>query len=129
MRITRSWLFATLMFVLAGCAATSSSRIDKPAAVSAWSGPVLISELPAPAGLKYETIGTVKATARAAYDSAPTLYPVLADEARKIGANAVLNAQEGHAASVFSVAAPFVSGMAVRVEDASALKKLEGTFY
>jgi hypothetical protein len=129
MRITVDWLIAAAAIALVGCAATSSSKVDKPGAVSAWSGPVLVSELPAPAGLKYETIGTVKATARAAYDSAPTLYPVLADEARKIGANAVLDAKEGHTASVFSLAAPFVSGTAVKVDDLGQLKSLDGTFY
>ena len=128
MQTLRYWWAALAMVALIGCAATTSSKIERPAA-SAWSGPVLISTLPAPEGMKYEVIGTVKATARAAYDSAPTLYPHLADEARKIGANAVLSIKEGHTVAGLSLAAPFVSGMAVKVEDLQKLKTLDGTFY
>jgi uncharacterized protein YbjQ (UPF0145 family) len=57
------------------------------------------------------------------------LYPLLAAEARKIGANAVVNAQGGRKVTAFSWSAPYVSGIAVKVEDPEKLKGLAGSYH
>ena len=114
--------------VLAGCAARSSSRAFAPAE-SSWTGPVLVSQAPIPAGIDYKVIGSVRANARVGYDSVTQLYPLLAVEARKLGANAIVNATGGHRVTAFSWAAGYVEGTAVRVQDPEKLKALTGTYH
>jgi hypothetical protein len=119
---------ATLIFVT-GCSTLSSSNVVAPTTGPKWEGPILVSQEAIPAGIDYKVIGSVQADARAGYDSATNLYPLLAAEARKIGANAVFNAKGGHRVSAFSWAAPYVSGMAVKVEDPGKLKGLPGSYH
>ena len=74
-------------------------------------------------------LGTVKANFRAGYDSAESLYPLLAAEAKKLGANAVVNAQGGRRVTAFSWSAAHVSGTAIRVGDTESLRRLSGSYY
>ena len=74
-------------------------------------------------------IGVVRAEARAGYAHSDALFPRLAQEARKIGANAVVDASGGHQVKAFSWAAPYASGTAVRVDDMQQLGKLSGKYY
>lgn len=114
---------------LGGCASVSSSSAPKVVASAQTVGPVFITKANLPPGMKYEVIGPVKANARAGYGSVESLYPMLAEEARKIGANAVVDVYGGRTVSAFSWAAPFAGGNAVKVEDADSLKALEGQFF
>jgi uncharacterized protein YbjQ (UPF0145 family) len=57
------------------------------------------------------------------------LYPRLAKEARKIGANAVIDAKGSRRVKPFSWAAPYVIGTAVKVEDAEMLKGQTGSYH
>jgi hypothetical protein len=117
------------VLVATGCSTTSSSNVSGGAAGSAWEGPVLVSQGALPAGIQYKMIGSVQADARAGYDNAASLYPLLAVEAKKIGANAVVDVKGGHRVSAFSWAAPYVTGIAVKVDDPQKLKGLSGSFY
>jgi uncharacterized protein YbjQ (UPF0145 family) len=92
-------------------------------------GPILVSQAAIPSGIDYKVIGSVEADARVGYDSAASLYPLLAEEARKIGANAVVNAKGGRRLTAFSWSAAYVSGTAVKVEDVQQLKGLPGTYH
>jgi uncharacterized protein YbjQ (UPF0145 family) len=74
-------------------------------------------------------MGSVQADAKAGYDKVETLYPLLANEARKIGANAVVSAKGGRKVSAFSWSAPYVGGIAIRVDDPESLKKINGSYY
>lgn len=56
------------------------------------------------------------------YGSSLELYPALAEEARKHGANVVVNVESYHAPSGFSWAAPHLQGLAMRVTDTKALR-------
>lgn len=114
-------------FLVAGCASTATSTVTAPATSPKWSGPVVVSEAALPAGIKHVVIGTVQAEAKAGYSGGASLYPLLATEARNIGANAVVSVTGGRRVTAFSWAAPYVSGVAVRVEDPSKLKGLAGT--
>lgn len=129
MRTPLAWLTSTALLLMAGCSATSSSRVYERANAPPSTGPVFVSQLPPPADLSYKMIGEVKANARTGYGDANSLYPLLADEARKIGANAVFNAKGFHAPSAFSWAAPYVSGVAVKVDEPEKLKSPNGSFY
>jgi uncharacterized protein YbjQ (UPF0145 family) len=82
-----------------------------------------------PAGVEYKVLGSVQADARAGYDSAVSLYPLLAAEAKKIGANAVVNAKGGRRVTAFSWSAAYVSGIAVKVDDQQLLKSLPGSYH
>jgi uncharacterized protein YbjQ (UPF0145 family) len=88
--------------------------------------PVLVTQTELAEGVQYEVIGTVNARARSGYSNAKTLFPLLADEARKIGANAVVGVEGGRHVSFFSWAAPHASGTAVRVDDPQALEASRG---
>ena len=126
----RGALILSLLVVvlLHGCTTRATSRALAPVE-QVWSGPVYVSQETIPAGIPYKVVGTVSVDARAGYDRVATLYPLLAAEARKLGANAVINATGGRRVRVFSWAAPYVSGTAIRVEDPEKLKGLTGTFH
>ena len=81
-----------------------------------------------PPDMEYEVVGTIKANARTGYDRVESLYPMLAEEARRAGANAVVEVYGGRTVSAFSWAAPFTGGNAVKVKDIEALRALEGQF-
>ena len=54
---------------------------------------------------------------------------LLAEEARKMGANAVINAKGGRRVTAFSWSAGYVSGTAVKVDDIQLLKSVPGTYH
>jgi len=128
MRISHIFLLGILIFG-AGCSPVSSSNAVPASPASASAGPVLVSQEAVPTGIEYKVLGTVKANFRAGYDSAESLYPLLAAEAKKLGANAVVNAQGGRRVTAFSWSAAHVSGTAVRIGDTESLRRLSGSYY
>lgn len=118
-----------MLVVVSGCSTVSTSKVTAPVAEAPWDGVVLVSQASIPAGVEYKVIGTVRANARAGYDSAVSLYPLLAQEAKKIGANAVINTKGGRRLTAFSWSAAYVSGTAIKVENAKKLKKISGSYY
>lgn len=111
-----------------GCATRSSSMALAPTE-ALWQGPVLVTQSGVPSGIEYKVVGSVQADARVGYDSAVSLYPLLANEARKLGANAVINAKGGRRMTAWSWSAAYVSGTAVKVEDPQSLKGVPGTYH
>ena len=128
MRIGCLFLLGILMFG-AGCSPVSSSTAVSASPAGELEGPVLVSRDAVPTGIEYKVLGTVKANFRAGYDSAESLYPLLAAEAKKLGANAVVNAKGGHTVTAFSWAAAYVSGTAIRIGDPESLRRLSGSSY
>ena len=128
MRISYLFLLGILMFD-AGCSPVSSSTAVAASPASESEGPVLVSREAVPTGIEYKVLGTVKANFRVGYDSAESLYPLLAAEAKKLGANAVVNAKGGHRVTAFSWSAAFVSGTAIRIGDTESLRRLSGSYY
>lgn len=131
MRTTRS-LLVCCVFAIGGCAApvaTFDRDASATATVPAWTGKVLVTEDNLPAGTKATTLGKLTVTASTGYGGGARLYPQLADEARKVGANAVVTVTGYNRPTAFSWAAPTVSGVAVRVDDAGALGRLKGDSY
>jgi hypothetical protein len=128
MRISHIFLLGILIFG-AGCSPVSSSNAVPASPASGSEGPVLVSQQAVPTGIEYKVLGTVKANFRAGYDSAESLYPLLAAEAKKLGANAVVNAQGGRRVTAFSWSAAHVSGTAVRIGDTESLRRLSGSYY
>ena len=128
MRMSYLFLFGMLIFG-AGCSPVSSSNAVPASPASPSEGPVLVSQDAVPTGIEYKVLGTVKANFRAGYDSAESLYPLLAAEAKKLGANAVVNAKGGRTVTAFSWSAAYVSGTAVRIGDTESLRRLSGSYY
>lgn len=113
---------------LGGCASVSSSSAHQVAVSEQTVGSIFITQDTLPPSIEYEVIGLVKANARKGYDNVESLYPLLALEARKVGANAVIDAYGGRTVSAFSWAAPFTGGTAVKVKNLESLKTLDGRF-
>jgi uncharacterized protein YbjQ (UPF0145 family) len=128
MRVSCLFLLGILMFG-AGCSPVSSSNAVPASPASVSEGPVLVSQQAVPTGIAYKVLGTVKANFRAGYDSAESLYPLLAAEAKKLGANAVVNTKGGRSVTAFSWSAAHVSGTAIKVEDSESLRRLSGSYY
>lgn len=117
------------LIAISGCGTRSSVSPIGSAIEPRWDGPVFVSQGPLPAGIKHKILGSVQADARAGYEGAVTLYPFLAAEAKKIGANAVVNTVGGRRMTAFSWAAAYVTGTAVKVEDPEQLKGLPGAYH
>lgn len=128
MRIGYFFLLGILMFS-AGCSPVSSSNAVPASPAGKSEGRVLVTQQAVPGGIEYKVLGTVKANFRAGYDSAESLYPLLAEEAKKLGANAVVDAKGGRRVTAFSWSAAYVSGTAITVGDAESLRRLSGSYY
>ncbi len=105
-----SLLFITFLFV--GCASSPYQPTT---------GPVIIFEQDAHASFEGESRGEVEVEG-SGYGGAEKLYPELADNARELGANAILDAEIYYAPSGWSWAAPHIKGRAVRVRDITPLR-------
>jgi hypothetical protein len=128
MRISPVVISLAVAVALIGCATRSSSTAIAPAG-PIWEGPILVSASPVSAGIDYKVVGSVSADAQVGYDSAASLYPLLASEAKKLGANAVVNAKGGRRVTAFSWSAAYVSGTAIKVDDVQMLKGMPGTYH
>ncbi|MDR2212464.1 MAG: hypothetical protein LBE21_02410 [Pseudomonadales bacterium] len=114
--------------LLVSCATTSTS-IAVSSGSEAWAGTVFVSQEAAPADLQYTIMGSVQADAKVGYDRVESLYPLLADEARKIGANAVVSAKGGRRLTAFSWSAAYVDGIAIKVEDPQQIRGIAGSYH
>lgn len=92
----------------------------------AWTGDAVVSQAALPEGVEYEVIGTVNAESTFGYAAVETLYPSLAEEARKIGANGVINVKGGRKVTFTSWSAAHASGTAIKVENPADLDSLNG---
>jgi hypothetical protein len=112
---------------MSGCSTVTTSNVTATSAEQPWEGKVFISQEPIPESINHKVIGTVES--KAGYQGASSLCPLLAEEAKKIGTNAVVNAQGGRGVTFFSWAAPHVDGTAIKVENQDQLKNLSGSYY
>lgn len=115
--------------ILSGCSSVSSSSVPHVPVNQQTSGPVYLTTQSIPADVGYTVVGHVKANARQGYSKAETLYPMIVEEARKIGANAVMDVRGGRTVSAFSWAAPYVGGTAIRIDDTKKLEDFGGHYY
>jgi len=96
---------------------------------SAHVGPVLIVAGPLPAKARFELIGEIE-IGKVWYGGADKILQELADRARELGADAVIEVKTWHQPSGYSWAAPHGHGQAVKIlnpeelHDLSALGKM-----
>lgn len=79
-------------FVIAGCGARASSQVVKGESARPHRADVCLLAGGLPGDYKYRVIGKINATKRS-YGGTDELMPVIANEARKIGADAVIELQ------------------------------------
>jgi len=103
---------------LAGCGTTSTSTPNAKtgAAAPAYAGPVCVMEAPLSPDTKHSVIGEVEAS-KQWYGHQAELVPHLADEARKLGANAVVKVKLSQQIGLWAWARPVGSGEAISIAD------------
>ena len=109
---------------------TTDTDLVSKATYPPYGGKVFVTEQALPATIKYETVGTVD-VGKIWYGSDKNVLASMAERARQIGANAVINVKTWHQPSGFSWAAPHGHGEAVRLNDVSTLQStgIAGDWY
>ena len=127
-RTRRYHVAGSLALWVTACATPEASFERKPEAVPepASAGPVLVTAEKLPEGARFRVLGKVLPGAKGGYDAGATLYPLLAAEARKLGANAVVEVW-GMRRPTMLRAAAYVEGTAVLVQDSEVLGRPKGT--
>ncbi|MEA3152611.1 MAG: hypothetical protein QOK44_200 [Betaproteobacteria bacterium] len=117
----RTLLLTSIVVMLAGCAAHSPMILKTTTDVTpvaqqypAHSNPVLIVEGPLPADIEYEVIASVD-VGRVWYTGADGILVLMAQRARALGADAVINVKRWRQPSGFAWAAPHGQGQAVKI--------------
>ena len=128
---------SALTLTLCACSAhnpfiVTSTTDVKPAAARhypAYVGPVLVVAGPLPSNARFEMIGEIE-IGKVWYGGADRILQELADRARELGADAVIDVKTWHQPSGYSWAAPHGHGQAVKLlnpeelHDLSALGKM-----
>jgi len=106
--------------VLAGCAAKSTTKLVSKTQESfpRHREPVCMLRSPLPSNIGYTAIGEVRG-GKQTYGSINEVLPVMADEAREIGADAIINLQTSHKMGAWAWARPTGSGIGVKLNDKS----------
>ena len=123
--------------VLAGCAGSKTTtyagekiKLLRPLPREQWtpeSQLILMTKSDLPHEVKFEVLGELRAH-QAVYGDTTRVYASLAAKARQVGADAVVKVKVKYRAAAFAVAAPSVSGVAVKIVDSGGvdIKKLDG---
>jgi hypothetical protein len=101
---------------LCGCGTVASTKIaDKTMKITPHSEPVCFIRAPLSSDVKYTVIGELKSNKRT-YGTVAELIPVMAKEARSVGADAIINIETGQKFSVVAWAKPVGSGQAIKLD-------------
>ena len=119
------------LLLLSACAAhspmimsnTTQSDVTGKVKYPAHQDKVFVTEQSLPAGVDYDVIGSID-VGKVWYGSSDNVITSMADRARELGANAVIEVKTWHQPSGFSWAAPHGSGEAVHIKDMSTLASL-----
>ena len=99
--------------LLAACSGTKTQMIAANAHAPI-TGPVLVVKGPLPEQVKYEVIAQVKAV-RARYGKADVALRMLANQARALGCDAVIEVDTWFSPTIGAWASPHAQGKAVRI--------------
>lgn len=106
----------TLGLLLCGCTRSYGvARADAPPVV-AHAEPVCLLKSPMPSAIKHKLIGEVSSS-KQFYGGTEAMVVRVANEARKLGADAIVSFQAGHSIGAFAWARPYAFGNAVKVEN------------
>ena len=130
-------LFCTILFIF-GCSAHNPFIIKNTTDISpisnnkyaAHTDKIFITKTALPSEVEYEVLEQIE-IGKVWYGSKGNIKESLANRARQIGADAIVNFKSWHQPSGWSWAAPHGSGTAVKIEDKSTVNfsVLEGEWY
>jgi hypothetical protein len=117
-------LASAVCCMLAGCAARSGGIVtDKTQQITPHAEPVCMLKSPLPSNIRYTIIGQIQGSKKF-YGSTTELIPVMAQEARSMGADAVVNLKVAHRVGLFAWAQPVGSGTGVKLANKADLNCL-----
>lgn len=107
-----------LCATLAACAAKSNVRLSDTSApkLAPYAGQVCLLRSPPPADVKYKVVGAINSS-KQTYGSVNELLPLMAADARAIGADAIINLNTGQKMGAWAWARPVGTGTAVKLEN------------
>ena len=106
---------SALVLLVAGCAAQPAAVAPAKSA-AASDQPVCLIKTAMPANVKHRVVGEVQ-SAKEWYGSQTEIYPMLADEARRVGADVVASMTTAHRMGMLAWSRPVGSGTAVKLEN------------
>ena len=108
----------SVVVALTGCAAKSTTKLVSKSQepFARHHEPVCMIRSPLPSNIGYTVVGEVRG-GKKTYGSVNEVLPVMADEAREIGADAIINLQTSHQIGPWAWARPVGSGTAVRLNN------------
>jgi hypothetical protein len=113
-------ILACIAVLSAGCGVRAKSMVDRRATIHAPNnGSICLLAGAPPSDVKYETVGRIVATKRS-YGSSDELLPAMAYEARRLGADAIINLQAGQRFKgplPWRITSPSGDGTAIKVID------------
>jgi hypothetical protein len=124
--LTKFFLATTLCAITTSC----STQTSKPlASYPQYQGRVFITEESPPANIEFDMISTIE-VGKNWYGSSNNALTSMADRARELGANAIIQSKTWFAPSGFSWAAPHASGQAIHIKDIKVLESagIKGTW-
>ncbi len=117
--VRKSKILAAVLVVMlmAGCAAKSRTKrtADSPE-FARYTGPVCFLSIPLPPEVEATPVGKLVGSKRW-YGGTTEVLQVAADEARRSGANLVVNVKSGHRVGAIAWARPLASGDSYRLND------------
>ncbi len=117
-------LVSAVCMVLAGCAARAvNSAADRTKPVMPHVEPVCMLKSPLPSSILHTVVGNIDAS-KQFYGGSDQLIPLMADEARKMGADVVVNMRTGQKMGMFAWARPYGSGTGVKLQNKADLNCL-----
>lgn len=109
-----------LALALSGCAAKSNIRpVAGAIPLARHAEPVCLLKSPLPSAYAYKVIGKVNSSKKT-YGSVNELLPLIAADARAVGADAIINLVTGQKMGAFAWARPVATGTAVKLADPAA---------
>lgn len=117
----RTLILLALCGTLAACAARSTVKLADPQAarLASHAGQVCMLRSPLPGDVKYKVVGNIN-SAKQTYGSVNELLPLMAADARQVGADAVINLNTGQKIGAWAWARPVGTGTAVKLENREA---------
>jgi hypothetical protein len=117
----RTLILLGLCATLAACAARSTVKLADPQAVklAPHTGKVCMLRSPLPADVKHKVVGNIN-SAKQTYGSVEELLPLMAADARAVGADAVVSLNTGQRIGAWAWARPVGTGVAVKLDNKEA---------
>lgn len=105
-----------LTSLVAGCAPTSSTKLvsRNQELFARHAEPVCFLRSPLPSDIPYTRIGEIRG-GKKTYGSVSEIIPLMAEEARSLGADAVVNLNTGQRMGAWAWARPVGTGVAVKL--------------